>query len=101
MEICPVTPGARPALECFRQFGRKSAAGRLIAIPPATLPAVWPLLGAIDNIGIGSRCCRLRRQLLLLLLLRSAWRRGALGGLRRIRAQQAVFERRAIETADN
>ena len=95
METCALEPSGRRFLEGLRQFCSKSAAGRLIAIPSATLPAVWPLLGAIDDIGIGGGALRWLR------LSLPAWSRGALRRLGRIRAQQAIFERRTIETANN
>ncbi|MCU1275116.1 MAG: hypothetical protein JWO48_2547 [Bryobacterales bacterium] len=83
-------PGpARPILKGLRQLGRKRASWLLVAIPSAALPA---------NVGtgdIGCCCCRLcglrstRRSFL------AFWR------LRRVGTQHTVFERCAIEAAND
>ena len=105
MRNCASTPEpmARRTLQNFSQFRRKSAAGRLFTIPGA---AAFPAIGTLLRLGLlllglllwptsmGSRSGRL----LLLWRARSFF---ALRRLSRISPQQAVFERRAIETADD
>jgi hypothetical protein len=87
---CGIAPPglARPILEGLRQLGCKCASGLLFAVPSAALPADF----GTSDIG----CCRgLNR-------LRSSARRFlAFGRLRRIGSQHTVFERSAIEAADD
>ena len=105
MRSCAITPEpmARRTLQNLCQFRRKSATGRLFTIPgAAAFPAVrtlllWGLLLLLGlllrPIGTGSRGGGW--------LLLSSRRLFALRRLSRVGPQQAVFERRAIETADD
>ena len=87
---------ARPGLQNFCQFGRKSAAGSLLAISAATFPALRPLLRALLLLRRTTACGRgggrLRRRLPARSLF-AFWR------LRRVGPQQAVFQGGPIETA--
>ena len=77
---------SRPArLENLRQFGCERAAGRLLPVAAAAFSAF-----GFDNAGGIGRCNRLRSTALF-----------ALRGLRRIGSQQTVFQRCAIEAANN
>src|ERR1039457_3153025 len=82
--------GPRRSLQDLCQFVRKGAAGRLISLPAAALPAFRRTLLRGAN-GIG----------------RHGWLRSSCGGvlpfrgLRRIGPQQPVFQRSAIEAAND
>jgi hypothetical protein len=88
----PAPPGrARPGLQDLRQLGSKRAARRLLAIPSTTLFAIGTLFGS-DGIG-GRGLLRRRRRSTRSIL---AFRR-----LRRIGAQQPVFQGGAVKTPND
>ena len=84
---------ARVELQCFREFVCKSAAGGLLAITSGTAAPIGALCAAL----LRTRCAACGGGL----MGRPARRIFALGRLRGIRAQEAIFERGAIEAAND